>query len=181
MEGPKKPELLEVGFPEQPTEEIPIDKKALVKAAKAAEEKEIARVRQQFNVRTMRVKTKLLADAGVEIEKWGVKNQGHGRLYCAGGIADKAIAAIEEEITRLSTSDAPKAAEVIAHLRMVQWRFNKQIIEVGQSHLEAAKEASSRGGSSDMRIAFPAGQPVVVAVSPVNATEKALTQGDGAP
>jgi|GEM_PF-6494167 hypothetical protein len=169
---------LPVEIIEQPPAEIEIDKKALIKARKATEEKEIARIRQQFNTRTMRVKARLLAEAGIEIEKWGVKMIGHGRLHCAGDNADRAVAAIQEDIDRLLTENPKVNANVIAELRATQLRFNKQIIEVGQSHLEAAKEAGSKGGSNDMRIAFPAGQPVVVAVSPapnVNDKEKALT------
>jgi len=176
---------LPVEIIEQPETEVPIDKKALIKAQKLAEEKEIAKIRQQFNSRTMKVKTRLLAEAGVEIEKWGVKMVGHGRLHCAGDNADKAVTAIQEDIDRLLAENPKTNPLVIAELRATQLRFNKQIIEVGQSHLEAAKEAGSKGGSSDMRIAFPAGQPVVVAVSskPVNVNdkEKSLTQGEGEP
>jgi hypothetical protein len=170
---------LPVQVVEQPTLEIEIDKKALIKAAKAAEEKEIAKVRQQFNSRTMKIKTRLLAEAGVEIEKWGAKKVGHGRLHCAGDNADRAIAAIQEDIDRLS-KDPNVNPLVLAELRAYQWRFNKQIIEVGQLHLDAAKEVAGKA-SSDMRISFPAGQPVMVAVSPpqqsVNDKEKALTDG----
>lgn len=171
---------LPVGFVEQPPAEVEIDKKALVKAAKAREEKEIAQIRQQFNSRTMKVKTRLLAEAGIEVERWGAKKIGHGRIHCAADNADRAIAAIQEDIDRLLTNDPNFNPLVLAELRAYQWRFNKQIIEVGQLHLDAAKEVEGRK-ASDMRIAFPVGQPMVVAVSPasVNDKEKALTQGEG--
>ncbi len=170
---------LPVGFDAEPSHEVAVlpDKKALAKTARIAEEKEIAKVRQQFNSRTMKIKTKLLADAGVEIERWGAKKIGHGRLHCAGDNADRAIAAIQEDIDRLS-KDPNVNPVVLAELRAYQWRFNKQIIEVGQLHLDAAKEAAGKAGSN-MRIAFAAGQPMLVAVSPsaqnVNDKEKALT------
>lgn len=141
---------LPVGFSaDAPPQEVAVvpDKKALAKAAKAAEDKEIARIRQQFNTRTMRVKTKLLADAGVEIRNWGVKETGHGMLYFGGDNADRAIAAIEEDVRKVQESGGQKAAEAIAELRKIQLRFNAQIIQVGQSHLEAAKEAGDKRGS----------------------------------
>lgn len=175
-------EELTVTHSEEPPVDIEIDKKALAKAAKAAEAKEIARIRQQYNTNTMRVRTSLLAKAGIEVNRWGVKEAGHGMLYFGGDNADRAFAAIEEDIRKLQDGNQPKAAEAIAELRKIQLRFNAQIIQVGQSHLEAAKEVGSRGGASDMRIAFPAGQPVVVAVSSkpsVNDKEKALTEGEG--
>ena len=182
-----EPEPLPVTHVEEPPQEVEIDKKALAKAAKLAEEKEIAQIRQQFNTRTMKVKTRLLAEAGVEIEKWGVKRIGHGRLHCAADNADRAITAIQDDIDRLTAEGIKQNAEVIAMLRGYQWRFNKQIIEVGQSHLEAAKEASGKQ-EANMHIAFPAGQPVAVMVSPqkvnggqVNDKEKALTDSAGAP
>lgn len=171
---------LPVGFVEHPVAEVEIDKKALIKAAKAREEKEICQIRQQFSSRTMKVKTRLLAEAGIEVERWGAKRIGHGRIHCAADNADRAIAAIQEDIDRLIAADPKVNPMLLAELRQYQWRFNKQIIEVGQLHLDAAKEAGVKT-TSDMRIAFPAGQKMVVAVSspPVNDKEKALTEGDG--
>jgi len=175
---------LPVKHVEEPPQEVALipDKKAEEKAAKAREQKELAQIRQQFNSRTMKVKTRLLAEAGIEIEKWGVKKIGHGRIHCAGDNADKAIAAIQEDIDRLVAENPKVNPMVLAELRGYQWRFNKQIIEVGQLHLDAAKEAGTKT-TSDMRIAFPAGQPVFVAVSPatvnVNDKEKALTDRSG--
>lgn len=176
---------LPVTHTDEPELPVEIDKKALIKQAKAAEEKEIIRIRQQFNTRTMRVKTKLLSDAGVQIRDWGVKEVGHGRLHYGAENADRAVEAIQRDIDRLVAEDPKGNANVIAELRATQLRFNKQIIEVGKLHLDAAKEVASKGGSSDMRIAFPAGQQIVVAVAPksppVNDTEKTLTEGGGGP
>lgn len=178
-------ENLPVAVIEEPPAEVPvkIDPKTAKALQRAAEEKEIQAMRQQFNTRTMRVKTKLLADAGIDVKRWGVQEQGHGRLFYGGENADRIIAAIERDIQQLFSGQNFKA-EVVAELRMIQWRFNKHIIEVGQSHLEAAKEVAGKS-DTNMHIAFPVGKPVVVAVSSspanVNDKEKTLTEGSGEP
>ena len=171
---------LPVEFGEQPPEEIAVlDKKAL----KKAEALEIAKVHQEFNLKRMKVKTRLLASVGVEIEHLGVKAVGHGWVQCGGEYADECLRNTEEVIQKLLKRDPPVNPEVIAHLREVQLKFNKQILETGKIHLEAAKEAGGTR-SNDMRIAFPAGQPVVVAVGTqkvpsVNDKVSALTDGKG--
>src|SRR5574342_224000 len=139
--------MLPVGFDTgSPPEQVALvpTRKELEKAAKLREQKEIAQIRQQFNSRTMRVKTKLLAEAGIEIERWGVKRIGHGRIHCAADNADRAIAAIQQDIDRLVADNPSVNPMVLAELRAYQWRFNKQIIEVGQLHLEAAKEVATK-------------------------------------
>jgi hypothetical protein len=152
---------LPVEFGDQPSQEVAVlpDKKAL----KKAETLEITKVHQQFNLKRMKIKTRLLASVGVEIEKLGVKNVGHGWVQCGGEFADDYIRNTEEVIQGLLKRDPPVDARVIAHLREVQLKFNAQILETGKIHLEAAKEAGG-ARSNDMRIAFPVGQPVVVAV-----------------
>jgi hypothetical protein len=171
---------LPVAFKQESSQEVAVvDKKALAKAAKAAEEKEIAKIHQQFNGRVMRVKTRLLAQVGIDIERWGAKKIGHGRLHCAGDNADRAIAAIQEDIDRLLAQNPDTNPAVLAELRAVQWRFNKQIIEVGQLHLDAAKDVAAKGLNTN--ISFPAGQQVVVAVTPPKLSDPEKTLTDGKP
>jgi len=151
---------LPVVFGEQPSEEVAVlDKKAL----KKLEALETAKVHQQFNLKKMKVKTRLLASVGAEISRLGVKDVGHGWVQVGGENADEYVRNTEDLIQELLQRQPPVDAKVIAHLRELQLHFNKQILETGKIHLEAAKEASGTR-SNDMRIAFPAGQPVVVAV-----------------
>lgn len=155
------PVPLPVGFNEEESSEVAVlpDKKAL----KKAETLEIAKVHQQFNLKRMKVRTRLLASVGAEISRLGVKDVGHGWVQVGGENADEYVRNTEDLIQELLQRQPPVDAKVIAHLRELQLRFNKQILETGKIHLEAAKEASGTR-SNDMRIAFPAGQPVVVAV-----------------
>jgi len=170
---------LPVEFGEQPPEEIAVlDKKAL----KKAEALEIAKVHQQFNLKRMKVKTRLLASVGADITRLGVKDVGHGWVQLGGESADDFFRNTEAYIQELLKRDPPVDPEAIAHLRQLQLQANKQILETGKIHLEAAKEAGGTH-SNDMRIAFPAGQPVVVAVGTqkvpsVNDKGSALTNGE---
>lgn len=158
------------------------------KALKKAEDKAIARMHQQFNGRVMRVKTKLLSEAGVQIEKYGIRRIGHGRVFFGGENADGMFSKIDDDIEKFMAADPPVNPEVITELRTLQLRANRQIIETGKLHLEAAKEAAA-AGNRGLQIAFPQGQPgqsVKVAIVQEgeepkalgNDKEKTLTQGE---
>lgn len=157
-----------------------VDKAAL----KKAERKQMARVYEQFNGRVMRLKMKLLAKNGAETEKLGVKNMGHGWVNLGGDFADRYIEIVEDQIGRLEQRTPPVDPRAIVELRRLQLHYNKQILETGKLHLEAAKEAAG-AAEKGLHIAFPAGQPVKVAVmqdgvpavADVNDKEKRLTGG----
>lgn len=181
-------EELPVKFEAEAASLVPV--KPDPKELKKAEDKAIAKLHQQFNGRVMRVKTRLLANAGVEIEKYGIRRIGHGRVFFGGENADGMFSKIEDDIEKFMAADPPVNPEVIAELRTLQLRANRQIIETGKLHLEAAREAAA-AGTRGLHMTFPVGQPgqaVKVAVVQegtvqegqpalnINDKEKALTE-----
>lgn len=175
-----------VTFVEKPAESVAvIDKEAEKKARaaeKAAERKAMARLRQQFNGVIMRVRIKNHGDAADAMERVGLRKMGYGYYYAGGYNADEIIARIEEQIEHYM---AKGSDDVVVELRKAQIALNAQIIQLGDSHIEATKEAASRG-AQHVHVAFPAGQPVVVATgkgsdttdSSMGNTEKLLTNGE---
>lgn len=172
-------ETLPVNFESDDQQQVQVIDKA---ALKKAERKQMAKVYEQFNGRVMRLKMRLLAKNGAETEKLGVKHMGHGWVNLGGDFADRYIEIVEDQIGRLEARTPPVDPRAIVELRRLQLNYNKQILETGKLHLEAVKEAAG-AAEKGLHIAFPAGQPVKVAIvsdgaalsGGVNDKEKQLT------
>lgn len=181
--NPATPMPLPVGFVEKLPEEVAvIDKKKEKAAEKKAERQAIARLHQQFNGAVMRVRIRKQGEAAAMMEKVGLRKVGYGLYYAGGYNADEIIARIEEQIEKLQAQGVPASDELAVELRKVQVQLNAQIIQLGDSHIEATKEAAPKN-AAPVHMVFPAGQPVVVATGKAtdigvgNGTEKHLTNG----
>ena len=173
-------EELPVTFEEKPAEEVAIDKKK----AKAAEQKAIAQLFQSFGGKVIRVKMKLLNNAGVDLNKYGLKNIGTGKVFFTGEKAEEGIEKLEADIEAFKKASPAVDPKVIVELRRAQIEYTRLMLETGQSYLEASKEAAPKN-PPQVHVAFPAGQAIMVATGKVtestvgNGTEKHLTNGDG--
>lgn len=179
MSGETQKQPLPVGFVEKPPENVAVIDK---KKEKAAEKKAIARLHQQFNGAVMRVRLRKQGEAAAMMEKVGLRRVGYGLYYAGGYNADEIIARIEEQIDKLQEQGSEAANELAVELRKVQVQLNAQIIQLGDSHIEAMKEAAPKN-APPVHMVFPAGQPIMVAAGKLTdgsaGTEKHLTGNDG--
>lgn len=160
-EAQKQP--LPVGFVEKPPEDVAvINKKKEKEREKAAEKKAITRLHQQFNGAVMRVRLRKQGEAAAVMEKVGLRKVGYGLYYASGYNADEIIARIEEQIEHYMAKNSGSADEIVVELRKAQIALNAQLIQLGDSHIEATKEAAAKG-AAPVHVVFPAGQPIMVA------------------
>lgn len=166
---------LPVGFVEKPPEDVAVIDK---KKEKATEKKAIARLHQQFNGAVMRVRIRKQGEAAAVMEKVGLRKVGYGLYYASGYNADEIIARIEEQIEHYQGKGSD---DVVVELRKAQITLNAQLIKLGDSHIEATKEAAPKN-AGQVHVAFPAGQAIMVASGKPtdnaigNGTEKHLTE-----
>ncbi len=159
-----------VSEPEQLPEQVPIklDEKALKKLRKTknAERLAEAQAMQLVGAKILKIKTKVYAQIGAQIEKLGVKHLGYGYLSSANDNADNALAECDKLISELTTNNPGIDPEVIVSLMQLKLGFNRQIIEVGESHIRADRMAATMPPGNNLMMPFPPGQSVMVSVGP---------------
>lgn len=148
-------------------EEVPIKLDAATLARhRRAERLAEAEIMQRVGAKVLKVKTQVLGKIGKEIEKLGVKDMGYGYLASANDNAGTALVRCDEFIADLMAKTPEIDPEVIVEIMRLKLQFNAQIIEVGESHLKASREAGSGTGGNSLQIPFPAGQSMTVSVAP---------------
>lgn len=124
-----------------------------------------ARLYEQFGSRVLRLKAKTQAALGKDVEELGVKRIGHGKILMASDFAEEAIARISLVIMQLQQRDPPCDPDILVDLMQLQRDFNKQLLETGQAHIDAEKMVPAQIDNSINLRTFPAGTPMVVAIT----------------
>ena len=117
-----------------------------------------ARSFEQFGKRILKIKMKTLAALGEEAQALGIKKIGHGKILVASENAEEAIYKLDELI------DNETDPEIRAQLMQLRLGYNKLLLETGQAHIEAEKQALALNKSTTLTIPFSQGKPMIVAV-----------------
>jgi hypothetical protein len=133
-----------------------------------------AKALAQFGIKTYRIKARTQAALGDVAQKLGAKKLGHGKIMVASENAEEVISRIQDYIEELRASDPPCDPKVIIDLMHLLRDFNKQLLETGQSHIDADRATAGLVETANLNIPFPAGTPMVVAIktgTPQNSIE----------
>lgn len=168
-----------VGAPDPEPSAVPIklDEKAIkkLKKAKQAERVAEAHAMQLVGAKILKIKTSVYAKIGAQIEKLGVKHLGYGYLASANDNADNALAECDKLIAEFTSNNPGTDPDVIVALMQLKLGFNRQIIEVGDSHIRADRMAVPATTGNNLMMPFPPGQSVTVSVNPP--AQKAIENG----
>lgn len=146
-------------------EQATLDAKALVKY-RQAERLAAAQAMEEIGSKVLKINTRVLGKAGIEIEKIGVKSLGYGYIASGYGTAGESLVGCDELIAEARAKTPPAPLEAIVELMRLKLLFNAQIITMGELHLKASREAASGTQSNNLTIPFPPGQAMTVSVAP---------------
>lgn len=142
------------------------------KSIKAAEAREF----QKFGMGVMRANIRELTELGMDIEKHGIKNLGHGKIALAGDNAQGCISDLLDIVHEMRSNNPPAEPKAIIAAMALLKGFNEQLMDSGRSHIAATKQVEQGNLNSTLTIPFPAGTPMVIGVS----TQKPLPIEGGA-
>lgn len=159
-------------FQEANTVDVPIIDKVtgnIVQSQKIKKARRVARLSdlaeyERMGVKIVKFKTAVAAQLGKHAERLGVKLIGHGKLIVAAEHADSTIDELDSIIQEMMASgDCDK--ETLLGFFQTKLGFNKQLIEIGESHIDAVRDVGLDSKSSDIRVPFPQGSPLTVAIT----------------
>lgn len=161
-------ETLEL-IPAEPTApeevQIKLDANALVKYRRDERLAE-AQAMEEIGSRVLKIKTRVLAKIGADIERLGVKSRGYGGLASGDDNAGTALVGCDELIAEYRAKKPTPDFEVILELMRLKLQFNAQIIAVAESYLKASREAAGGTQTNNLTLPFPPGQAMTVHVAP---------------
>lgn len=164
---------LSVTVVSDPEQQLPIklDSKALAKIRKNKQKEALADARafQLLGSKIIKIKNTALAKIGEQVEKHGVKKIGHGKLASASQNADQALAECDKYIAELLANNPNVDPKVFIQLMQVKLEFNRQVMELGEAHMAADRQASSAIQGNSLQIPFPAGQSLTISTPPAPA------------
>lgn len=152
--------------PVGPSMKLEAGEEKTLKQARAAQRLEEAQGLQLVGAKVLKIRISVLAKAGEQIAKLGVKHLGYGYLASANDNADNALAECDKLIAGLLANGGGVDPDVIVSLMQLKLGFNKQIIEVGENHLRADRNIGVAPTGNNLMMPFPAGQSVTVSVNP---------------
>lgn len=163
-------------FNEQAAVEVPITPDPAAERRKRHRQKmaeRAANIRafEQIGMRVMKIRVKTLSAVGVDIEKAGIKNFGHGVIAHSGEQAQNMIDELGDIVQELRSRTPPVDPMVIIEAIALQRQLNEQVLESGKSHINATKQVEPENKGNQMSVAFPAGTPMMIGVPPQKASE----------
>jgi len=166
MTDTKEPTHLEVTVIDEPEVQLPIklDDKAMAKLRKQRRKDALAEAREfeYVGAKIIKIKNKVLAKIGSEIEKHGVKKIGHGWLASAGQHTSEVLAACDKYMAELLANNPNTDPETILSILNLKKDLISQQIQLGDSHIKADRQASEAPKSNSLQIPFPAGQSMTI-------------------
>ena len=150
---------LELVHREEPGQAIAI--KAKERAANALTK---AKTFEQFGMRVIKVKAKAEAAIGEYAQKLGIKQLGHGKVVIVGDVAQQAADTIAEVIEEMRARVPPCNPDVLVELLQAQRDCLRLLLDIGQAHLQADRQANAPSDAGKIAIPFAQGAPVMVAI-----------------
>jgi hypothetical protein len=133
-----------------------------------------AKTFEQFGMKVIRVKAKAEAAIGKYAQQMGIKQMGHGKVVIVGDIAREAIDTITDIIEEMRARVPPCDPEIILELLQTQRDFSRLLLDTGQAHLQADRNANAASDAGKIAIPFAQGTPLMVAIgkSPTEITQE---------
>jgi len=131
-------------------------------AAGREQRKEIKRTPggRTFRAKVIRIKLRPFPSIDPEVEQARRRSIGHGQLLVSGENAHEAFSRLDETVRRLRNQHPPCDLKTIIKLMRLQRDFNRQLLECGEAHLDAAdSEPPPQPAGSKLSAPFPPGPP----------------------
>lgn len=154
---------------EPQTELIPINPSELEQAKQRRrqvlkDQIDQARVFERLGSKVIKVRLKTYQALGLEVEKLGVKQVGHGKIAVSGDEAHVMASVLVDLVHQLKQKEPEKHAELIIEAAKEFRALNQQVMDSGKAHIEADKQANPDSKGQTLTIPFPAGTPIMVGV-----------------
>lgn len=121
----------------------------------------------KYGLKVMRIKAATLAALGKSVEDAGVRSIGHGKVMVTSEASETAISKLMDMIDEAQSSNSTDKHEKILELMRLLKEFNGQLLQTAQLFLDSDKPlVSGPMKGAGVTMAFPAGQPLLVAPMP---------------
>lgn len=147
---------------------IPPDKKALAKQhhqerkAKLSSQLAVAKVYERLGGKVLKISARTMSALGKHVDELNIRHIGHGRIFLSGEEAITSVGECDALITKYSAQDPPADPSIIIGLMQLKLGFAKLLLETGEAHIKATKQASEAATEPGMNISFPAGGQMLI-------------------
>lgn len=120
-----------------------------------------------LGLKVLKISAAAMKEIGSELGSLGVREIGHGRIFLAGETAVESLAACDETLAQLQQRDPPCDPEAIIGVLRIKREFASLLLESGEAHIRATKQADPDAKANPMSVSFPPNSAMMlVAQSP---------------